>query len=174
MGIFLLSFKTKAVSCGNIQITLAKTFISKCDINFFKMRIPPHSYLLGNFSIIPGIVPDIHLQWWWYLSSVLVISYKLKKQSTWRCSGKKFSLYIRRAPRKLKVFTNWTWFPFSVEVLKFCQLRGPDSFIQQSFSTWWKVKCMKNILKCRPMAYLEPCQRFCENMSSFVKINDFF
>ena len=39
---------------------------------------------------------------------------------------------------------------FSAEVLKFCQLRILNSFVQQRFSLWYKV----NRMKFRPLAYL--------------------
>ena len=38
--------------------------MSKCDISLFEMTRPPHSSLLGTFSINVrrGVVPGIHLQ----------------------------------------------------------------------------------------------------------------
>ena len=59
--IFCGSFKAKPVSCDNIQTTLGKTFMSKCDINYFEITLPPHSCLLVNLSIIVRVVPGIHL-----------------------------------------------------------------------------------------------------------------
>ena len=61
---FCWSFKTKAVSCDNIQTTPRKTFMSKCDINFFEITLTPHSCLLGNFSIAVGVCS-------WYLFVVM-------------------------------------------------------------------------------------------------------
>ena len=92
---FCWSFKTEAVGCDNILTTLEKTFMSKCDINFFKIILSPHSFHLGNFFITVGVVPGIHFYWWWYLFSTLIYYDKLIKQSPWRCSRKKaFLLYL--------------------------------------------------------------------------------
>ena len=60
-GIFCWSFKTKAASCDNTQTTLGKTFMSKCDINYFEITLPPPSFLLVNLSIIVRVVPGIYL-----------------------------------------------------------------------------------------------------------------
>ena len=57
MDIFLLSFKAKAVSCDNIQTTLGKTLMSKCDINFFEKKV----VFLGISLLLLGVVPGIHL-----------------------------------------------------------------------------------------------------------------
>ena len=52
--LFCGNFKTKSVSCDNIQTTLGKTFMSKRDINFLEITFSPHSCLLGNYSFIFG------------------------------------------------------------------------------------------------------------------------
>ena len=46
------NFSTRAISCDNMQTIIEKTFWSKCNINFFEIAHPPHSCLLGKFSII--------------------------------------------------------------------------------------------------------------------------
>ena len=65
-GIFCWNFKTKAGSRDNIQTSLAKTFMSKCDINYFEITLPRHSCLLANLSII---VEDCS----WYSFVVMMI-----------------------------------------------------------------------------------------------------
>ena len=44
----------KLLSCDNIQTMLGKTIMSKCNIPFFEITLPPHSCLFGNFAIIFG------------------------------------------------------------------------------------------------------------------------
>ena len=63
---FCWSFKTKALSCNNIQTTLEKILMSKCDISFIEISLPPDSCLLGNFSIIVGAC-------FWYSFAVITI-----------------------------------------------------------------------------------------------------
>ena len=53
-NLFCGNFKTKSVSCDNIQTTLGKTLMSKRDINFLEITLSPHSCLLGNYSFIFG------------------------------------------------------------------------------------------------------------------------
>ena len=57
MNIFLLSFKTKAVSCDNIQTTLGKTLMSNCDINFFEKKV----VFLEISLLLSCVGPGIHL-----------------------------------------------------------------------------------------------------------------
>ena len=40
--------------CWSLKKTLGRTFMWKCDFNFFQITLPPHSCLLGNFSFIFG------------------------------------------------------------------------------------------------------------------------
>ena len=53
-----ITCKCKLVTCDNIQTTLGKTFMSKCDVH--SITHLPHICLFGNFSIIFGVVPGIH------------------------------------------------------------------------------------------------------------------
>ena len=62
---------------------------------------------------------------------------------------------------------------FSAEVSKFCQLRVLNKFIQQRFSFWSKANWTEKLLKFKPLAYLDPCEKsmmnfFCEYMTPFI------
>ena len=85
-------------SCSdNIELTLGKTFMWKCDINFFEITFPPHRCLLGNFLFIFWgffllficFDDDLYsLYCYWFISIN-----EFKKQTTPGCSSKVFSLY---------------------------------------------------------------------------------
>ena len=65
-----------------------------------------------------------------------------------------FSLYLGNSLEDY-IYIYWlSFFFFSIEVLKLCQLPILNSFIQQCFSPWCKV----NWMKFRPLVYLGPCQ----------------
>ena len=52
--------------CGNIETTLGKTFMWKCDINFFEITLLPHRGLFRNLSFI----------FWgcfWYSFAVMIV-----------------------------------------------------------------------------------------------------
>ena len=120
-GIFCWSFKTKAVSYDNIQTTLGKTLMSKCNINYFEIAfllivvfLWIYLLLLGLFLVFICSDDDIYSLYWF-----ISINW-FKKQSTWRCSRKKSVLFIFEEPSgKLKVFTNWAelFFCWSFEIL---------------------------------------------------------
>ena len=132
---FCGSFKTKAVSCDNVQTTFGKTFRSKCDLNFFEITLSPHSCLLGNYSFIFGGCS-------WYSFAVMMIfilCIDLFQQINLRSSlpgyflEKKYSRYIGGSPRKTKdLLTELNI--FYANIWKFCHLHVPNSFVQQRFS----------------------------------------
>ena len=97
----------KKSCCDNIETTLRKIFLWKCDISFFEITLPPHRCLLGNLSFtlrghswclfvvmmifIPFIVID------------LFQSINLRSILSGGVLGKKYSLYIQETPKKTKI-----------------------------------------------------------------------
>ena len=74
------------------------------------------------------------------------IDFCFLQQSTWRCFKKSVLFLFLELPRKLKLFTELNF--FSAKVLKFCQLRMLNSFIQQRFSPWCRVNVMVTHWTC--------------------------
>ena len=103
------SFKTKAVSCDNIQTALRKTFMSKCDINFFQIKLTSSSYVfLGVFLLFWGFAPGMHLKWWWwclfYVCNDLLQQINIRSSLPEGVPEKACSLYIRGPSWKTKGF----------------------------------------------------------------------
>ena len=58
-------------SCwDNVETTLGKTFMWKCDINFFEITLLPHRCLLGNFSFIFG-----GCSWYSFVAMIIFIRF---------------------------------------------------------------------------------------------------
>ena len=100
------SFKTKAVSCDNIQTTLWKTFKSKYDTNFFEITLSSSSYVfLGVFPLFWGVAPGMNLKWWWcllYACIDLLQSINIRNCLPEDVLQKTCPLYIRGPSRKTK------------------------------------------------------------------------
>ena len=122
-----------------------KTFLRKLQNKIYKLwQHPNHSR------------ENIHVKVWYQLSW----NYFFSSLSSSHCLLGNYSFIFGlfgELQLKLKVFNNWTWL-FSAKVLKFCQLRVVNSFIQQRFSLWCKVNWKENFLKFRPLVYLEPAK----------------
>ena len=56
--------------CDNIETTLGKTFMWKCDINFFEITLLLHRGLLGNLSFIFW-----GCSWYWFVVIIIFIRF---------------------------------------------------------------------------------------------------
>ena len=145
---FCGSFKKSC--CDNIETTLGKTFMWKCDINFFWNRTSSSQISCWGFPVY---------------FRVLLLLFTC-------CDDNIYSLYCFALFKKTKSSLR----EYILEM--FFQLRMLNSCIQQGFSLWCKVNWVENFLKCRPVASLVPCKRclmevFCENRSLLLAVHYF-